>query len=141
MNRSAISFKFLLIPLVLVILPGCGSGPRRSEVTGTVVFQGLPLEEGIIEFEPLDRQGSKSGASILNGEYRIPRDKGLFPGRYRVTIIGGDGVSGAGQADPSSRKPDFIPGKKERIPPEYNLDSRVIREVTVGPNRFDFDIS
>src|SRR5262245_8842990 len=104
MYRSAFSFKVLLGALALAVLPGCGSGPSRSEITGTVLFKCQPLDEGVIEFEPLDKQGSKSGATITNGEYKIPRDKGLFPGRYRVTIIGGDGTSGAGQAGPDKPK-------------------------------------
>jgi hypothetical protein len=141
MSRSAISLR-LLLGVLAVGLAGCGAkGPKRQEVTGTVIFKGQPLDEGIIEFEPLDGQESKSGATILNGEYKIPRDKGLFPGRYKVTILGGDGTSGAGTAEPTAPKPGATPGK-ERIPPQYNNPSTVIKEITSeGPNQFDFTIS
>src|SRR5262249_4152067 len=108
-------------------------------------FKGKPLDDGLIEFEPLDGQGSKSGATITNGEYRIPRNLGLMPGRYRVTIIGGDGTSGRGSAEPVAPGPDLPPGvtpAKERIPPEYNDPSTIIREVKKGEtNKFDFNIS
>jgi hypothetical protein len=127
--------------LVCVILTGCG--PRaavRHEVAGRVIFDGQPVEEGIIDFEPLDGQGSKDMAMIVNGDYRIPVDKGLMPGRYRVSIVAGDGNTGKGDASPDYRQPNG-PRGKERIPPEYNTKSNLVREITAnGPNTFDFDI-
>jgi hypothetical protein len=146
-HRAVLSW-LLLSGLALVLVSGCGeTGLARCEVTGQVIFKSQPLDEGIIEFEPLDGQGSKSGALIKNGDYQIPKDKGLFPGRYKVTLIAGFGRSGGGnagierEASKGAARPAFVPGK-ERIPPEYNVKSNVVREVKKeGPNRFDFDIS
>src|SRR5262249_50101148 len=102
-------------------------------------LQGQPVADGLIEFLPLDDQGTKAGGQIVNGEDLVPRDKGLSPGRYKVTIYAGDGASGAGTAGPSSPKPGFVRGQ-ERVAPAYNTSSTVIRQVKDGPNRFDFDI-
>lgn len=126
---------------LVVVLPGCRrEGPPRNEITGKITFRNQPLDDGIIEFLPLDDQGTKSGAHIQrDGTYAIPRDKGLSPGRYRVIIVGGDGASGGGVAEPGEARPGVTPGK-ERIPPEYNEKSNVIREVKEGRNVFDFDI-
>jgi hypothetical protein len=141
MRRLAFFCGLLLGGIALAALSGCGDPRGRQEVTGTVVFKNQPLDEGIIDFEPLGGQGSKSGATILNGTYRIPRDKGLLPGRYKVTIVAGDGTTGGGNAEPTAPRPGATPGK-ERIPPQYNLKSKVVREITPdGPNRFDFNIS
>ena len=142
MSRSAISFQLLLAALAAGVFSGCGPGGlKQNEVTGTVIFQGKPLEEGLIEFEPMDGQGSKSGAGIKNGIYLIPKEKGLFPGRYRVSIIGGDRMPSAGNAEPFTPPRGFVPGK-ERIPPKYNVKSELVREVTTdGPNQCDFNIS
>ncbi len=144
MRRLATAFGPLLAAAaVCAFAGGCGdSGPTRQEVTGQVLLKGKPLDEGIIDFEPLDGQATKSGATILNGAYRIPKgDKGLLPGRYKVHIVGGVGGSGGGAADPEQRSPGFVPGQKDRVPPEYNEKSNVVREVTqAGPNRFDFKI-
>jgi hypothetical protein len=122
---------------------GCGgSAPGRHEVTGAVTYRGEPVGEGVIEFEPLDGQGSRDGATILNGVYRIPRQKGLFPGRYRVSLVIGDGAvtSGSAGADNPRRTAGAIPGR-ERAPAEFNTKSTLIREVTRGgPNTFDFAI-
>jgi hypothetical protein len=132
----------LLVAVAAAALAGCGEkyGGRQA-VTGTVLYKDRPLDDGLIEFLPVSEdQATKSGAQILAGKYEIPRDKGLTPGRYKVAIYGGDGLSGEGAAEPSARKPGLVPGK-ERIPPEYNKKSDKIREVTAdGPNQFDFDI-
>jgi hypothetical protein len=141
MRRSAIPLRLLFTALIAGLLSGCDSSPKRQEVTGTVIFRGQPLDEGIIDFEPMDGQGSKSGASILNGEYHIPQEKGLFPGRYKVSIVAGDGVKTSGNAEPSGRLPPGVTPGKERIPPEYNVRSNVIREIKKdGPNQIDFTI-
>ncbi len=127
MIRVRISLGLLGASLALLVV-GCGDkyGGRR-DVTGTVLFKGQPLEEGIIDFEPEDGQGSKSGASILKGQYTIPMDKGLIPGKYKVSIVAGDGTVTSGMAEPSGRaKPGATPGK-ERIPPEYNVKSNISR--------------
>jgi hypothetical protein len=122
---------------------GCGpSGPERYEITGHVTYKGEPVEEGIIEFEPIDGQGSKDGSIILNGDYRVPKDKGLYPGKYRVSIVIGDGTVTTGNASPDapSKRPGATPGR-ERAPPEFNVRSTLVREVTRdGPNEFDFAI-
>lgn len=130
--------------LVLAVAGGCGgtSGPVRHEITGRVTYKGEPVEEGIISFEPMDGQGSKDGATIINGDYRIPKDKGLFTGKYRVSIIIGDGSSGVGNASPDApqRRRVANPGK-ERAPPEWNRDSKQVADVkAAGPNKFDFAI-
>ena len=133
---------FAGLALCCLILAGCGpKGPVRHEISGKVTLRNEPIDEGIIDFHPLDEQGTKSGATIMNGEYEIPKDKGLFPGRYRVTIIAGDGTSGGGLADPNSpKKRSRTPGK-ERVPPQYNEKSDLVREVKADEaNTFNFAI-
>src|SRR5437660_9688200 len=86
-----------LVPACLV-LSGCSSSGGLQEVSGAVKYDGEPLPQGVIEFWPADGQGSKTSTSISNGAYMIPRERGLQPGKYRVSILCGDGFSGAGDA-------------------------------------------
>ena len=82
------------------------------------------------------------GAPIANGEYKIERMHGLMPGKYRVIITSGDGRTKADAA------PDEPPGptganiiSKDRIPPDYNVNSKQEVDVTEkGPNVFNYDI-
>jgi hypothetical protein len=126
--------------IALVALSGCSDPLRRQPITGEVKLKGQPVEDGIILFAPQDGQGTGDGAQIVKGQYRIPRAKGLTPGKYRVTIYAGDGRSGAGDASPDSPNAGLTP-LKERVPPEYNEKSKIIREVIEGgPNQFNFNI-
>ena len=134
-----LAVRVLPAPLLLVALTGCGDSVNRQEVTGEVRLKGKPVEDGVIQFNPVDGQSTGDGAQIVKGRYRIPKEKGLSPGKYRVSIYAGDGRSGTGDASPDSPFAG-TKGGKERVPAEYNERSTVVKEVTAGPNTFDFDI-
>jgi hypothetical protein len=143
--RCTLSATLLAGGLGLALFTGCGaSGPVRNEVTGRVTFKGQPVQEGVIQFLPQDNQGSSDGALILKGDYRIPREKGLFAGKYKIAITVGDGLSGAGDAGVKAgggpRPAGLTPGV-ERAPPEWNTNSTKFETVADGgPNKFDFNI-
>jgi hypothetical protein len=140
MRQRTHFLKLLFGAIILAALASCGDSQARQEITGAVKLKGQPVPDGVIRFEPLENQPTGEGAQIVNGVYRIPKDKGLIPGKYRVAIYAGDGRSGAGDASPDSPFAGQKPGK-ERVPPEYNEKSKVVKEVTKGgPNQFDFDI-
>jgi len=138
MRRGLIS----LLGFAAVALGGCGKSDGKQAVSGEVILSGRPLDAGIIEFDPLDGSGTKSGAMIENGRYRIPVQHGLVPGKYRVRISGGD----PNNMEPSSEEEIGAPSDKnrlakERVPPEYNVNSEQTVHVTAeGPNQFDFRI-
>jgi hypothetical protein len=114
------------------------------EITGKVTYKGEPVEDGVVDFEPMDGQPTKDAAHIQkDGTYRIPRDKGLLPGKYKVSIIIGDGYDTSGEASPDAPKKRPGAGKQgvERAPPEFNTKSTLVREVKKdGPNVFEFAI-
>ena len=141
MSRLACFSQLLFGVIALAAFGGCADPYKnREEITGEVKLKGQPVADGIISFVPLDSQPTGDGAKIVHGKYRIPKDKGLAPGRYRVALIAGNGISGAGDASPDSPNAGHrLP--KELIPPEYNEKSKVVKEVKKsGPNKFDFDI-
>jgi hypothetical protein len=141
-----------LTVLVAALLAGC-SDPYggRMEVTGAVTLQGQPLDDGSIMFFPLGQQDTQGGAQIINGEYKIPRQNGLKPGKYLVRLTSGDGKTIARVAVREDKNPPKVqaaaPGgstnivSMDRIPDEWNVRSKQEREVkATGVNRFDFDI-
>jgi hypothetical protein len=137
-----LSLKGLLLSGVMLI--GCGkASDGRVAVSGTITLQGETLDEGVIEFLPLAKTGrtgptTQSGAVITDGVYKIPRDSGLVVGTYHVLITAGDGKT---PVDGELPGPTGNIVSVDRIPPEYNVDSK--QKVTVtpeGPNVFDYTI-
>jgi hypothetical protein len=132
------------LAVLLLLVGGCGdSAGGRQEISGTVTLRGQPLDQGIIEFHPLDNPSSdqlvtKSGAMIKDGKYLIPKAQGLVPGKYRVVLSSGDQKASLSEAGDPGPKSIF---SKERIPADYNLNTKQVVEVKKGgPNQFDYVI-
>lgn len=134
--RNLRHLSMLLTASVVLLTAGCSNDPRLA-VSGTVTFKGAPLDQGRIEFHPAGNTGTMSGATIENGSFTIPRDKGLAPNTYDVRIFSYD-VRGA-------KAPSDVPGEpgegfKERIARKYNLDSKLTAEVKPGSTVFQFSV-
>ncbi len=128
----------LSVGWISLVLPGCG-GTGRQPISGMVTYRGQPLDRGRIEFEPLDGQGSAGGATIQNGAYRIPADRGLLPGRYKVRIHAPTGERRAPTGPPGDSP--VSPPPQDKIAPRYNMQSTLTAEVTkAGSNIFDYTV-
>jgi len=109
---------------------------NRQAISGDVKLGGEPLASGSIEFHPPEGQGTMSGGVIENGKYAVPAEQGLSPGSYTVRIFSAD----------EDAEPVAVPGESnklavEKIPPEYNVNSEQVVEVSdQNENQFDFDI-
>lgn len=125
---------------------GCGAENKmgRLALSGTITLDGQPLDYGSIEFYPEDIQGDSTGVSAggvvsEDGSYSIPEAKGLPPGKYVARIY--SAFEKSETKGPVHLGPGPIVVHKERIPPEFNTQSKQIVEMTVaGPNTFDFNI-
>ena len=124
---------------LVTILIGCADPTGgREAVSGDITFKGKPLDQGTIQFHPADGQDTMSGGPITDGKYAVAKKDGLKPGKYKVVISSGDPKVHA--------PPDELPGApfpvaKERIPKEYNTQTKQVVEVKAGgPNTFDFHI-
>ncbi len=137
---AAKTFCLLFGLSCLGFLGGCGgkSEPVRNEITGKVTFGDQPIEDGVIFFEPQDGQGTRDGAQIVNGEYRISRNKGLAAGKYKVSVHAGES-SAANKGMPPG--PSGPARNLDPLPPEWSTDSKQFVEVKDGePNTFNFNI-
>jgi hypothetical protein len=133
-----VSRTFLAISLgIAAACSGCGEPPQGLPVSGTVIFQGRPLDQGTIEFVPTAGQGTHSGGRINEGQYSIPAEQGFQPGPYDVRISSvQEGVYAEEGGAPGEAWP-----LKQRIPPEFNSQTRQHVEVKQsGDNKFDFTI-
>jgi hypothetical protein len=147
---------------------GCGRDLNdRQGLTGTVTLAGQPLEDGSIQFLPIE-PGSpwRAGAMIVDGNYRVPPDQGLPPGTYRVLISApvdpevtdltpeqlfekrkkeeGEkdaGKKDSGKKDSGKKNPSKSTLPQDRVPAEFNSASRLKVEIRSGAdNVFDFAI-
>ena len=139
MRRQLAVTLLLLVPA----FSGCGSPNDRQPLSGTVLLNGVPLDNGAIKFDPTTPdQKYATGAMIQAGKFDISGEFGLTPGTYKVVIT-------SMEFDPSAPPPVAKgpggappPVMRERVPSKYNSQSNVT--VVVKPdrasNRFDFDI-
>ena len=129
---------------------GCGSkseGPQLASVSGTVKFEGQPLENSQVVFLP-DAPGAPpaSGATDKNGYYRLmtrtPGD-GAVVGKHRVTVS----ARGPDKVLPEGQLATGLLGNTEPgdplIPEKYFLPdtSGLTREVKSGRNTIDIELT
>src|SRR5262249_19581338 len=122
-SHTPMSWPIMMASAALGILTlgGCGDSDElpREPVSGTVTLDGKPLASGLITFQPGGGDvATQGGGAIESGKYAIPRDQGLVPGNYRVSVTNASGPS-APQAD-ALVPGDPLPPPKEAIPAIYN---------------------
>ncbi len=115
---------------------GCGSapsGPKMIRVTGTVEFDGVPIEDGRILFRKTDSDGRAFSGVIKNGQYEVMSEAG----RMAVVITASRLIPG--KFDNSNGTPE--PVGEMYIPAQYNEATSLIAEVTPdGGNKFPFEL-
>ncbi len=114
---------------------GCG-GDKLPTVKGKVTLDGQPLENGAISFVPADGATATAGGVITNGEYSIEVPPG--PKKVEITASKVVGQRPAYEGDPNSPMIDIT---ESIIPPRYNTQTELTREVQPGENTFDFDLT
>ncbi len=139
---SAIAGGLLLGACCLPLLTGCGQGNPlgREAVSGQVTLDGEPLDQGNIEFAPVESDGVSSGTAISDGRYRIEQIKGLPPGEYRVRIFAAQENTAPPTPEEAALPALHRPGV-EQVAPRFNTASELDAQITAGgPNEFDFKV-
>lgn len=114
--------------LLLTTLAGCGRSAPRLEiekvvpVSGTLTFQGQPLEQYEVIFYPTDGRRAAVGLTDAEGRFQLGTNKhgdGAPPGTNTISVsflsVTAEDLSNAGPADkvPRLRQP------KIKIPAKY----------------------
>jgi hypothetical protein len=113
MPSNGRGWRGLVVLVILLAAVGCGS-TSMTAVSGTVTFDGTPIEKGTISFYPVDRKSVSTGGSIVNGAYKVD----VPPGTMKVhismgTIIGYKELYEKGKSDKR-------PLTSEVLPPKYS---------------------
>ena len=121
----------LAFATLLFFALGCGAGgPAMYRVTGTVTFDGRPVESGEIIFVPVDKGVAPDAGRIDNGAY----DLLVKAGKKRVEIRASRPVLG-GKPNPMG------PVYQDYIPEKYNARTTLAAAVEPeGANRFDYEL-
>jgi hypothetical protein len=128
---------FLLCLTSLII--GCSSS-NRAEVSGTVLLDGQPIEEGSIQFIPTEgTTGPSTGGVITKGKYYIASRDGAIVGKNRVELRSFK-MSDKKIQDPTAPPGTLTAMRVQAFPPEYNEQSKVVKEIRPGSNTIDFDV-
>ena len=123
---------FPVVFLCFAVGSGCGGDanlPELGEVTGVVTLDDKPAEGLTVTFEPQDTRPS-SGETDAEGRYVLyynPDNRGAALGEHtvRITELEKEGEPGA---------------ETQLIPPEYNVESTLKKQVKPGPNEINFDL-
>jgi hypothetical protein len=125
---------------LLCMNTGCGERPpERAVVSGSVTFQGKPVEYGDIVFQPLAEGAGKwfAQGKIINGKYSLDAVRGPLAGKNLVQIRGYR-MTGRKRLDIAgkslSEAPKMIDELVPYIPEKFNEASELTVEIKLGDN-------
>jgi hypothetical protein len=101
---------------------------RTYAVQGSVTFQGSPLENGEIEFEPLPGAAQSRTATIKGGTFALQAREGLPRGKTYVLRIRGYRKTGKKYENADMSVSAEI--SEQIVPPRYNSESELKFETT-----------
>ena len=112
-----------------LVVAGCtDSASRTYPVSGTITFDGAPVESGSITFEDAAGGAGAASGGIKNGRY----DLRSRPGKKKVSI-----TAYRTKGDPNEPTPSM----ESYIPSKYNSQTVLTEEVVADVNRFDFRLT
>jgi hypothetical protein len=133
MRAARAAFGFLL---AAGLAAGCGAS-GTADVSGTVSYDGKPIERGSITFIPADGNAATAGAQIENGKYAAAK----VPTGTAKVVISGAKVTERKIVYDNPTKPTVVTAD-ELLPPKYsNRDTSELRyEVQRGQQVKDFNL-
>jgi len=124
----------LLIAALGVYL-GCGGS--RTTIEGAVTFDGQPVEQGSITFEPASGAGPSAGGTIQKGRYKIDAAE-VTPGEMIVRISAVRPTGKKIEAGPPEPLGTMVDEVRPYIPAAYNEQSTLKAQVKAGKVTQDF---
>lgn len=123
--------RFGAILAAIVLFAGC-SGSSGVPVTGSVNFEGQPVEQGAISFVDSNQKAPSEGATIVNGKFETV----VTPGQKRVEIRASRPVK------PNKNDPNTAGMREDFIPAKFNSASTLMAEISAEKeNKLQFDLT
>jgi len=138
--RFLLRSRFALPLFSLLVLAGCNDGPKMVPVTGKVIYNGRPLEFGVVMFQPPNGQPAQ-GQVQPDGTYTLSTyrlNDGAVVARHKVRV-----------ACYESMSPSFVKGPGEQklgkplVPEKYTLFdySGLTADVNENNHEFTFELT
>lgn len=124
---------------LLVTGVGCGEGKVR--VRGTVTFDGKPVDQGVISFDPADGRGPNTGGAIADGKFDLSGPAEATPGKKIVRIRASRPTGRKREHGPPAPPGTLVDELEAYIPAQYNENSTLTAEIVPGKvNELAFDL-
>lgn len=128
----------------LVVFAGCG---QKTSVSGTVTYNGQPIETGAISFKPTGPAGRSFAGRIENGKYAIEEAQ---TGTWTAVVIGTKKIDFSLSSDEATRKANELKSSEsgmagqvselaDYVPEDAEGNSKEV-EITSGAQTLDFEI-
>ena len=128
MMRKFYVWIFVVILLAVTSVPGCGNKKGRVSVSGEVTYEGQPIVEGLIHFQPHGNDAPVVSEPIKNGQYNTDASGGVMPGEYTVEICAYN------PGDPVPEGPG-APPRRQLLPAKYNVESGLKLDIKSGEKK------
>ena len=132
-SRAGAVFAFVASVALVV---GCSGDGNYGDVSGTVSYDGKPLEDGLINFLPADGKGQTASGSIKDGKYSVSK---VSVGALKVQIRGSK-VTGKKKMYDTPDSPE-VPIVAELLPAKYHEKSELTFEVKRGANEKNWELA
>ncbi|VTS07141.1 hypothetical protein [Tuwongella immobilis] len=135
MPRSVRWCSAVLLALGVGFFAGCsqGDGPSLYEVSGTIEYNGKPVEKGAITFRNLGSDGRGYSGDIVDGKYSLKCEAG----EMRVEILGSRTVPGKTVKDEDGK---MVPVNEMYLPAKYNSSSTLKIKVEAKSQTIPFQL-
>ncbi|MBA2113987.1 carboxypeptidase regulatory-like domain-containing protein [Bremerella alba] len=143
---------FVMVAVASALLVGCSSKkedkwtrgrPPVYEATGQVTYQGKPLADAVVTFQPVGDTG-KGGSAVTDAQgyfeaQTYDSGDGLTPGTHRVAVHKVQMVDASGNIVTEIREPGGI-REKNLVPSRYANFKKSGIEITVEENDNDLGV-
>jgi hypothetical protein len=125
---------------MLAVFAGCNGGPKMTPVTGKVMYNGNPLEFGVVMFQPSSGQPARGDiqpdGTFTLSTYRL--NDGVVLGKHKVRIACYESMRPSADKGPGERTLG-----KPLVPTKYTVfdESGLTAEVDENSYEFTFELS
>lgn len=118
---------------LMMCLVGCVRRDGLTEIRGTVVYDGQPVQKGAIAFLPVGGSGPTAAGIIADGRYAVK----VAPGPKQVRIEAFR-ITGQRRYSPNDLASPMIDVLQQILPERYNAKTELTCEITPTADAYDF---